>query len=111
MKGDYKVGVWYLVITMYLWDQTEGGAPIRTIVRRIRCKNDAEHRSGRVVDVLASEGFEAAPPINGRGPWTYRCKAYLAKRMDARSPLGRVGIMWAYVARDAVNIEEGRYND
>lgn len=97
---SYKVGVWYLVITMYRWEQTTG-PPVRTIVRRLRRRDDARPRSGRVVKVLNHVGFEAASVLDAStGPWEYRCKAYRAKKMDANSPLGRIGsTMWDYAAR------------
>lgn len=98
---EAKVGVWYLVITMYGWDQTEG-LPVRTIIRRLRHRDDARPGSGRVLAVLRREGFEAASvwASTHTGPWEYRCKAYRAKRVDTRSPLGRLGsTMWSYAAR------------
>jgi len=97
---DAKIGVWYLVITVYGWDQTSGD-PEATIIRRGRRPADGSVDPDKVARIMRAEGYESAPGhAQGPGTWTYRCKAYWAKRVDQRSPLGRLGsTMWPYAAR------------
>jgi len=94
-----KVGVWYLVISVYRWDREPGEEPVEVIVRRARNLQDARPGRGRVAQVMRAQGYtcEFADP-GGHAGWPYRVKAFMAKRPVPGSPLGRVGTLWSYAA-------------
>jgi len=98
-----KVGVWYLVINVYLRDGEPGADPVDILIRRARTKEDAQPFRGRVVSVLGAMGYPAE--FADAGPatlWPYVVKAFMARRPVRGAGFGRVGTLWTYRARGPV---------